>query len=124
MESKQEALEIIESAAEQSETKIKNKKKRGPKNKAVVQVQVASVVDSKQEEHKQPQQIKPKKENAPKPDTRGFAESDGGHYDSMGFYILPDNKGFYDLEGYYFNGDGYDEFGGSYDDEGHYHKAR
>ena len=39
----------------------------------------------------------------------------------MGFYILPDNKGFYDPDGYFFNEKGFDEFGGYYDNEGLYH---
>lgn len=38
----------------------------------------------------------------------------------MDFYILPDNKGFYDPDGYLFNSEGFDEFGGYYDEEGQY----
>ena len=45
----------------------------------------------------------------------------GGYYDGLGFYILPDNQGFYDPDGYYFDKDGFDEFGGSYDERGYYH---
>jgi hypothetical protein len=48
-------------------------------------------------------------------------EVEGGYYDEMNFYILPDNKGFYDPDGYFFDEKGFDEFGGYYDNDGLYH---
>ena len=39
----------------------------------------------------------------------------------MDFYILPENKGFYDPDGYFFDEKGFDEFGGYYDNDGVYH---
>ena len=51
-----------------------------------------------------------------KPLTRAEIEAKEGQYDEDGFYNLPD-KSFYDPAGYYFNKDGYDEFGGYYDDQ-------
>ena len=41
-------------------------------------------------------------------------EEQEGYYDDFGFYILPDGD-FYDHNGYYFDKEGYDEFGGYYD---------
>lgn len=38
----------------------------------------------------------------------------------MNFYILPDNQGFYDPRGVYFDSEGFDEHGGYYDEEGKY----
>ncbi len=38
-------------------------------------------------------------------------EEQEGYYDEFGFYILPDGD-FYDHNGYYFDKEGYDEFGG------------
>jgi hypothetical protein len=35
-------------------------------------------------------------------------EVEGGYYDEMNFYILPDNKGFYDPDGYLFDEKGFD----------------
>lgn len=40
-----------------------------------------------------------------------------GVYDAEGFYILEDGS-FYDTWGYYFDAEGYDEYGGYYDDDG------
>ena len=37
----------------------------------------------------------------------------------MGFYNLP-NGDFYDPDGWYFDKDGYDQFGGKYDDDNNY----
>lgn len=55
-----------------------------------------------------------------KPLTRAEIEAKEGKYDEDGFYNLPD-KSFYDPAGYFFNKDGYDEFGGYYDNHtGHY----
>jgi hypothetical protein len=48
-------------------------------------------------------------------------EVEGGFYDEQGFYILPNNQGFYDPDGYKFNELGFDEFGGHYDNDGYYH---
>ena len=54
----------------------------------------------------------------------------GGYFDDLGFYNLPDggnfiwryiNIDFYDPDGYYFNKEGKDEFGGHYDSDGYYH---
>jgi esterase/lipase superfamily enzyme len=47
---------------------------------------------------------------------------EGGEYDEHGFYRLPDGD-FYDPDGYYFNKDGQDQFGGYYDDDFMYHPA-
>jgi len=48
---------------------------------------------------------------------------DGGYYDKMNFYILPD-KSFYDPDGYFFGPDGYDKTGGHYDEFNKYHPAK
>jgi hypothetical protein len=42
-----------------------------------------------------------------------------GYYDKYGFFILEDGS-FYDPYGYYFDAEGYDEYGGFYDDYGYY----
>ena len=42
-----------------------------------------------------------------------------GHFDEDGFFILKDGS-FYDPHGYYFDCDGLDAAGGSYDKEGYY----
>ncbi len=42
----------------------------------------------------------------------------------MGFYILPNEKGFYDPDGYFFDQDGFDMFGGYYDNDGYYHPGK
>lgn len=47
----------------------------------------------------------------------------GGYYDEMGFYILPDNQGFYDPRGVYFDKEGFDEHGGYYDEEGKFYSG-
>jgi hypothetical protein len=39
---------------------------------------------------------------------RQVLEVEGGYYDEMNFYILPDNKGFYDPDGYLFDEKGFD----------------
>jgi hypothetical protein len=63
---------------------------------------------------------------------QAIKEVEGGFYDEMGFYILPNDQGkstlaiyiflgFYDPDGYLFNKDGLDEFGGYFDNEGFYH---
>jgi hypothetical protein len=39
----------------------------------------------------------------------------------MNFYILPNDQGFYDPDGYLFDAEGFDEFGGYYDNDGFYH---
>ena len=39
----------------------------------------------------------------------------------MKFYILPDDQGFYDPEGYFFDSEGFDADGGHYDKFGVYH---
>jgi hypothetical protein len=39
----------------------------------------------------------------------------------MNFYILPNDSGFYDPDGYFFDSEGFDEFGGYYDNDGYYH---
>lgn len=63
---------------------------------------------------------------------KSFQEVEGGYYDDMNFYILPNEKGnkhicnsyllgFYDPDGYFFDKDGFDQFGGYYDNEGYYH---
>ena len=46
-------------------------------------------------------------------------EVEGGEYDDYGFYWLPDEAGFYDPDGYFFDGKkGFkDEFGGRYNDD-------
>lgn len=72
---------------------------------------------------------------------REIKEVEGGYYDEEGFYCLPDGGknfakqiiilyqitnfpntpiDFYDPDGYYFNKEGFDEFGGRYDNEGLY----
>ena len=38
----------------------------------------------------------------------------------MNFYILPNNQGFYDPKGVYFNSDGFNAEGGYYDEDGKY----
>lgn len=52
--------------------------------------------------------------------SREFKEVEGGRYDELGFYILPNQEGFFDPDGYYFDGEGFDKFGGYYDEEGNY----
>lgn len=52
--------------------------------------------------------------------TKQEIEVQKGKYDEDGFYILDDGA-FYDDLGYYFNKDGYDEFGGFYDKETGYY---
>ena len=44
---------------------------------------------------------------------------EGAKYDDFGFYNLPDGD-FYDPDGYYFNKEGYDEFGGYYEHDNCY----
>lgn len=46
-------------------------------------------------------------------------EVEGGEYDDDGFYRLPDGD-FYDPDGIYFNKEGKDEYGGSYDKDLNY----
>lgn len=41
-------------------------------------------------------------------------EHPDGKYDEDGFFVLPDGSS-YDKEGYYFDAEGYDEFGGYYE---------
>lgn len=43
---------------------------------------------------------------------------EGASFNEAGFYILPNNTGFYDPLGNYFDKDGYDLTGGYYDDGG------
>lgn len=50
---------------------------------------------------------------------REFEEVEGGEYDSHGFYYTPNNS-FWDDEGYYFNREGFDIYGGYYDDRNVY----
>ena len=50
---------------------------------------------------------------------RKIPEIEGGEYDDLGFYNLPDGS-FYDPDGYHFDKDGFDEFGGTYDDDNNY----
>lgn len=50
---------------------------------------------------------------------REFEEVEGGEYDSYGFYYTPENS-FWDDEGYYFNREGFDIYGGYYDDNNQY----
>jgi hypothetical protein len=45
---------------------------------------------------------------------REFEETQGGHYDSMGFYYTL-NGSFWDPDGVYFNKEGVDKHGGKYD---------
>jgi hypothetical protein len=52
--------------------------------------------------------------------TKEEIEAQKGKYDEDGFYIL-DEGGFYDDMGYYFNKEGFDEFGGFYDQETGYY---
>ena len=46
-------------------------------------------------------------------------EADEGKYDKDGFYILTSGE-FYDMDGIYFDLDGFDGSGGYYDDYGTY----
>ena len=52
-------------------------------------------------------------------EVRDIPVVDGAEYDDLGFYNLPDGS-FYDPDGHYFDQEGYDEFGGYYDDENIY----
>ena len=71
-----------------------------------------------EEETKKPEETRHKHQRKEKRPL--FEEVEGGYYDEMNFYILPNNGGFYDPKGVYFNSDGYNEEGGYYDDEGRY----
>lgn len=42
----------------------------------------------------------------------------------MNFYILPDNQGYYDPQGVYFDADGFNADGGYYDEAGRYWPPR
>lgn len=44
---------------------------------------------------------------------------EGAEYDDYGFYNLPDGS-FYDPDGHFFNQNGFDEFGGYYDNNNIY----
>ena len=48
-----------------------------------------------------------------------FDSAGKGKYDADGFYILSTGE-YFDPEGYYFNKQGFDEFGGYYDKNGEY----
>lgn len=49
---------------------------------------------------------------------------EGGYYDEMNFYILPDNQGYYDPHGVYFDSEGFNAEGGYYDQAGRYWPPR
>lgn len=51
---------------------------------------------------------------------RVFKEVEGGKYDKFGFYHTP-NGSFWDCDGVYFNREGVDVHGGTYDDKMEYH---
>ena len=60
-----------------------------------------------------------------KQETQDTIEAEKGYYDEFGFYILLNEDGtergdFYDINGFYFDCEGYDEFGGYYDDDLNY----
>lgn len=46
-------------------------------------------------------------------------ETEDGVLDDMGFTNMPD-RSFYDPDGYFFNKEGFDEFGGHYDENNRY----
>lgn len=50
-----------------------------------------------------------------KPLPREEIEKLKGHYDKEGFYVLEEDGAFYDPNGYYFDAEGYDQFGGYYE---------
>jgi len=52
-----------------------------------------------------------------------FEEVEGGVYDSYGCYINQDGS-FWDPQGVFFNKDGFDSFGGFYDEDLHYHPGQ
>lgn len=54
---------------------------------------------------------------------RPMEEVDGGMYDDRGFYVTP-NGSFWDMDGNYFNHDGKDKNGGSYDVFGFYNPGK
>ena len=58
-------------------------------------------------------------------ETQENIQAEHGYYDEFGFYILlnedeTERGDFYDPNGYYFDKEGYDEFGGYYDDDLNY----
>jgi hypothetical protein len=60
-----------------------------------------------------------------KQETQENIQAEKGYYDEFGFYILVNEEGkdrgdFYDPNGFYFDLEGYDEFGGYYDDDLNY----
>jgi hypothetical protein len=60
-----------------------------------------------------------------KQETQEKIQAEKGYYDEFGFYILQNEDGtergdFYDVNGFYFDEEGYDEFGGYYDDDLNY----
>ena len=57
--------------------------------------------------------------NKLEPVSKAEIEKQDGQYDNDGFFILKD-KAFYDPLGYFFNSDGKDAAGGSYNEEGYY----
>ena len=76
------------------------------------------------EPEERPPQQKPKPQQAPGNKKPLFEEVPGGYYDEMSFYILPDNQGYYDPKGVFFNADGFNAEGGYYDEAGRYWPPR
>jgi hypothetical protein len=109
----------------------KKKKNRNKKNKAQEvkvdftggQEEDQAAGADKDPEGKAGGQAQQKKQSKKKPAkaVRQVKEVEGAYYDEMGFYILPDNKGFYDPDGFLFDEKGFDQFGGYYDNDGLYH---
>lgn len=60
-----------------------------------------------------------------KQESQATIEAENGYYDEDGFYIIHNEDGtergdFYDPNGFYFDQEGYDKFGGYYDDDLNY----
>jgi hypothetical protein len=53
------------------------------------------------------------------PRDRDFEEVEGGYYDHQGYYITP-NGSFWDENLVYYNRDGFDKYGGTFDEYGTY----
>ena len=67
------------------------------------------------QDHKQKERSKHKSNDVKHKHVKKIPKVKGAFYDHNGFYILPDGD-FYDQDGWYFDKNGYDKFGGSYDE--------
>ncbi len=111
--------EGVEEDSKQARSITIIKKNKNKKRKEAQEIKITGIDDPPEEEVKRHENHRPKQKGR---ESRKplFEEVEGGYYDEMNFYILPNNKGFYDPKGVYFNPDGFNAEGGYYDEDGKY----